>query len=193
MDQSTTLRIQMNSAEYAAEQARKAYLASLPVPEQASFLTEKAQPQMEVATREAQQLEATGHFVLGLLERETGSVGSLDALHTQTEGEISGLEEEVERLKQQIRMERRIFLDSQPSASPAVGGLYFTRVPDNQVLIGLLSVVGALLIVVSLGLYFGLFPIEYLLATSVSERLYLMAGLWIGTVLLGYLGLYTFT
>lgn len=193
MDQSTTLRIQMNSAEYAAEQARAAYIASLPVPEQADYYVANAQPKMEAASREGRQLEATGHFVLGLLERETGSAGSLDTVHAMTEQEVSDMEAEIERLKQQIRMERRQFLDAQPSVSPAVGGLYFTRVPDNQVLIALLSTVGALLVFLSVGIFLGLLPIQYLLGTSTRERVYIIAGLWATTILMGYLGLYTFT
>lgn len=193
MDQSTTLRIQMNSAEYAASQARAAYLASLPVPQQAEFNVEQAQPRMEEASREAQQLEATGHFVLGLLARETGSAGSLEAVHAMTQQEVGGLEEEIERLKQQIRLERRTFLDSQPSVSPAVAGVYFTRVPDNQVLIALLATIGALLTFLSVGLFLGLFPIPRLEATSTTERLMVIAGLWTVTILMGYLGLYSFT
>lgn len=193
MDQSTTLRIQMNSAEYAAEQARSAYIASLPVPQQADFYVAQAQPRMEEASREAQQLKATGAFVLGLLERETGSAGSLEAVHAMTTQEVGGLEEEIEQLKQQIRLERRVFLDSQPSVSPAVGGLYFTRVPDNQVLIALLSTVGALLVFLSVGIFLGLFPIPRLEATSTRERVYIILGLWVLTVLMGFLGLYTFT
>ncbi len=183
----------MNSAEYAAEQARAAYIASLPVPEQADYYVANAQPKMEAASREGRQLEATGHFVLGLLERETGSAGSLDTVHAMTEQEVSDMEAEIERLKQQIRMERRQFLDAQPSVSPAVGGLYFTRVPDNQVLIALLSTVGALLVFLSVGIFLGLLPIQYLLNTSTRERVYIIAGLWATTILMGYLGLYTFT
>jgi hypothetical protein len=193
MDQSTTLRIQLNSAEYAAEQAREAYVASLPVPQQAEFYTEQAAPLMAAARQEARQLESMSGFVLELLSRETGGATSIAALEQQTEGEMQGLAEEIERLKGQIRMERRQFLDAQPSVSPAVGGLYFTQVPDNQVLIALLSTVGALLIFVSAGVYLGLFPIQRLLATSVTERLTLIAILWAVAILGGYLGLYTFT
>jgi hypothetical protein len=126
MDQSTTLRIQMNSAEFAAEQARAAYIASLPVPEQADYFTTNAQPKMDAASREGKQLEATGHFVLGLLARETGSAGSLDTVQAMTETEMGDMEAEIDRLKQQIRMERRTFLDAQPSVSPAVAGLFTT-------------------------------------------------------------------
>lgn len=183
----------MNSADYAAEQARAAYIASLPVPDQANFYVTQAQPKMEEASREARQLEATGHFVLGLLARETGSAGSLDAAHGMAQEEVLGLEEEVEHLKEQIRMERRLFLDSQPSVSPAVGGLYFTRVPDNQVLIALMATLGFFLLFVSVGLYFGLFPIPFLEATSVRERLMVIVGLWSVSVVVGYVGLYTFT
>ena len=193
MDQSTTLRIQMNSADYAAEQARAAYVASLPVPDQANYYVEQAQGAMDAASREARQLEATGHFVLGLLARETGSAGSMDAVHAMTTQEVTGLEVEIERLKEQIRLERRVFLDSQPSVSPAVGGLYFTRVPDNQVLIALLATVGGLLVFLTVGIYLGLFPIPYLEATGARERVTIIAGLWSVTVLMGYLGLYIFT
>jgi len=193
MDQSTTLRIQMNSAEFAAEQARAAYIASLPVPEQADYFTTNAQPKMDAASREGKQLEATGHFVLGLLARETGTAGSLDTVQAMTEQEVGDMEAEIDRLKQQIRMERRTFLDAQPSVSPAVAGLYFTRVPDNQVLIGLITAVGALLVFLSVGIFLGLLPIEYLLATGTRERIYIIAGLWTATILMGYLGLYSFT
>jgi hypothetical protein len=193
MDQSTTLRIQLNSAEYAAEQAREAYVASLPVPQQAEFHLEQAAPAMTAARQEVQQLQSMSGFVLELLSRETGGSTSIAALEQQTEDEMQGLAEEIERLKGQIRMERRQFLDAQPSVSPSVGGLYFTQVPDNQVLIALLSTVGALLVFVSAGIYLGLFPIQRLLATAVTERLTLIAILWAVAILGGYLGLYTFT
>lgn len=193
MDQSTTLRIQMNSAEYAAQQARAAYIASLPVPDQANFFVTDAQPKMDAASREGRQLEATGHFVLGLLARETGSAGSLDTVHAMTEQEVGDMEAEIERLKQQIRMERRAFLDAQPSVSPAVAGLYFTKVPDNQVLIGLLSAVAALLTFLTVGIFLGLLPIYYLTALGTRERVYVIVGLWAATILMGYLGLYSFT
>jgi hypothetical protein len=193
MDQSTSLRVQLNSAEYAAEQAQAAYIASLPVPEQAAFYLGQAAPAMNAAKREAQQLENTCGFVLELMKRETGGSGSLQELQQATEQQFQDLTEEIERLKSQIRMERRQFLDAQPSVSPAVGGLYFTQVPDNQLLIALMATLGALLVFVSAGIYLGLFPVEYLLATAVSERLTLIAVLWAVAVLGTYLGLYTFT
>jgi hypothetical protein len=193
MDQSTSLRVQLNSAEYAAEQAQSAYIASLPVPEQATFYLEQAAPAMNAAKREARQLENTCGFVLELMKRETGGSGSLQELQKVTENQFQDLTGEIESLKSQIRMERRQFLDAQPSVSPAVGGLYFTQVPDNQLLIALMATLGSLLVFVSAGLYLGLFPIEYLLATAVSERLTLIAVLWTVAVLGTYLGLYTFT
>jgi hypothetical protein len=193
MDQSVSLRVQMNTAEYAVEQARAAYIASLPVPEQANFHLEQAAPAMTAAKREAQQLENTCGFVLELMKRETSGSGSLQSLEQMTEKQLQDLNDEIERLKGQIRVERRQFLDAQPSVSPAVGGLYFTQVPDNQLLIALLSTLGALLVFVSVGLYLGLLPIDYLLRTSVSERLTLIAVLWGVAVLATYMGLYTFT
>jgi hypothetical protein len=193
MDQSTTLRIQLNSAEYAAEQARAAYVASLSVPQQAEFHVEQAAPAMTAARQEAQQLESMSGFVLELLSRETGGASSIAAVEQRTEAELQTVADEIERLKGQIRMERRQFLDSQPSVSPAVGGFYFTQVPDNQVLIALLSTIGALLVFVSAGIYMGLIPIEGLLSTSMTERLTLIAILWAAGALGVYAGLYIFT
>jgi hypothetical protein len=193
MDQSTSLRVQMNSAEYAAEQARAAYIASLPVPQQAEFYLEQAQPAMDAAKQEARQLENLSGFVLELLKRETGGASSFAEIEARTHAELQSLTDEQEELEHKIRVERRKFLDQQPSVSPAVGGLYFTQVPDNQVLIALISTLGALLSFLSVGLYMGLFPIPYLQNTAVSERITMIAILWGISALVFYFSLYLFT
>lgn len=193
MDQSSLLRIQMNSAESNAEQARTAYISSLPVAEQASYFMDTVGPRIDTASREAQQLQQIDRFVLSVLERETGSIGSLDSVKEMTDKEISKMEEEIEHLKTQIRMERRLFLDAQPSVSPSVAGTYFLQVPDNRLLLAFMITTAIFLSLISIGIFLGLFPIPRLEATTVRERIFLIAGLWSATILIVYLGLYSFT
>lgn len=146
---------------------------------------------------------------LGRLEDEADSLWRIDVtMLTVLDREINGPTEEVvgiiggqaasvqsqiDDTKAQIRRERRLFLDASPSASPAVGGVYFTRTPDNQVLI--LFIVGfcGFLAAVSAMILLGVVPIPYFDAFTMGERVKTVGMLWGAGLLLAYVGLFVFT
>jgi hypothetical protein len=186
-----TKRIQMNSAEAAAEAARAAYLGALPVDQQASLRLAEAQAALDERGREAAQLTAMTQFLLTLQARE-GSA-TLNDLAATTDARIAEAAAEIDDLKSQIRRERRLFMDAGPSVSPAVGGLYFTRTPDNQVLIAFLSCFGAALLFVGLLVILGHIPLPYFEAMTFGERLKTVAIFWVAAVVIMWASFFVFT
>lgn len=140
---------------------------------------------------EAEALWRIDLTMLNILERE--SDGPAEKVLGLVAGQATSVQEQIDAVKAQIRRERRVFLDSSPSVSPAVGGLYFTRTPDNQVLI--LFIVGycGLLAAVSAILLLGAIPIPYFRAFTMGDRVKTVAILWGAGLLLAYVGLYVFT
>jgi hypothetical protein len=186
-----TKRIQMNSAEAAAEAARAAYMGALPVDQQAEMRLAGSRDVMEIRAREAQQLAGLG-AVLQQLQAREGSETLGDAAEI-VQGQIATVSAEIEELKSQIRRQRRLFLDAGPSVSPAVGGLYFTRTPDNQVLIAFLSCFGAFLLFSGLLVIMGHVPLYYFSAMTMGERIKVVAGGWAVAVVAMYAAFFVFT
>jgi hypothetical protein len=183
----------LQEAQAQVDQAQASLNTCLPPQQQAAARLAGIQDGLGKYNAEAVQLGFLNAFLLGALEREVGNDTTLSGLGQIAEAKMNEMQNEIEELKSQIRKERRVFLDSAPSVSPAVGGLYFTKVPDNQVLIALLSTVGLLLVSVSLILYLGYSPIDALARLTGGERLKLIGLMWIGTAIVGYIGLFTFT
>lgn len=182
----------LQEAQAQATQAQAALNNCLPPQQQAAARLAGIQDALGKYNAEAVQLGFLNTFLLGALEREAGNDATLSGLGQIAESQMNRMQDEIEELKSQIRKERRIFLDSAPSVSPSVGGLYFTKVPDNQVLIALLSTLGALLLFVSLIVFLGYGPDALARLTS-GERLKLIGMMWGGTAIVGYIGLFTFT
>jgi hypothetical protein len=166
-----------------------------------SCLSPEARTQMRVDNEssrlgrlqdEADALWKMDVTVLTVLEREHlggGTAGASDIVR----GQVTSVQDQIDDAKAQIRRERRLFLDASPSVSPAVSGLYFTRTPDNQLLIlfivgycGFLAVLSALLLV-------GAIPGEYIAAFTMGDRVKTVAILWGAGLLLAYLVLFVFT
>ena len=173
--------------------ARQSYEECIPASQRSAERLQTAQDRIDKYNTEAEQLLFMNAFLLQTLEKEAGNMSTLNDLGGIVKGTISDLQAEIDNLKSQIRTARRRFMDSGPQVSPAVGGLYFTRVPDNQVLIGLLSTLGVLLIAVSACILLGFSPIGYMERTSITERLITVASIWVGTLLLTYMALFIFT
>lgn len=165
----------------------------LPPEQQASARLEALSPAMRNADTEAEQLVFMNEFLLGLLSKETGTDQTLVNLAGMAENEMEKLQARSEELKAQIRTKRRIFLDSAPQTSPAVGGLYFTKVPDNQVLIAFLSTFGAFLLFVGMLIILGHMPFAYFQSMTDRERLTTVAMLWVSGFIIMYAGMYLFT
>lgn len=174
--------------------ANTEYLATcLPPNEQAAARLQAMSPAMKSAEGEAEQLVFMNEFLIGLLAKETGSDATLAGLGGIADTEVQKLQERIDELKATIRTKRRIFLDSEPQKSPAVAGLYFTKVPDNQVLIGLLSTYGAFWLFVGLLVIFNQLPIPYFIGMVPRERYTTVTMMWIGAAILLYAALIAFT
>jgi hypothetical protein len=165
----------------------------LPPDQQGAARLETVSPAVRSAESEAEQLFFMNEFLLGLLAKETGTEQTLIDLAGIAEGEMEKLQKKSDELKSQIRTKRRIFLDSSPQKSPAVGGLYFTKVPDNQVLIAFLSTFGAFLLFVGLLIILNQIPIQYFLGMVTRERYTTVATMWVAGFIIMYVGMYLFT
>ncbi len=166
-----------------------------------SCLTPEARTQMRLDNESARlgrlQDEADALWrmdvtVLTVLDREHNSGGGEGASELVRD-QVSTVQKQIDDAKAKIRLERRLFLDASPSVSPAVGGLYFTRTPDNQLLI--LFIVGycGFLAALSALLLLGAIPGQYFAAFTMGDRVKTVVILWIAGLLLGYLGLFVFT
>ena len=140
---------------------------------------------------EADALWRMDATMLTVLERELN--GPTEEAAGILGGQAATVQGQIDDVKAQIRRERRLFLDAQPSVSPAVGGVYFTRTPDNQVLI--LFIVGycGFLAAISALILLGAVPIPFFQAFTMGERVKTVAMLWGAGLLLAYVGLYVFT
>jgi hypothetical protein len=106
---------------------------------------------------------------------------------------VSDLQQKIDEVQADIRKERRIFLDSNVSSSPAVGGLYFTKVPDNQILIAFLSCFGAFLLFGGLLIILNKIPIDAFANMTMINRLTTVGFIWCMSLILTYIMFFTFT
>jgi hypothetical protein len=143
-------------------------------------------------TDEADALWRMDVTVLTVLERER-LAGPNAKMAGIVKDQATGVQDQIDEVKSQIRRERRLFLDASPSVSPAVGGVYFTRTPDNQVLI--LFIVGycGFLAALSALILLGAVPIPYFEAFTMGDRIKTVGILWGAGLLLAFVGLFVFT
>lgn len=175
-------------------QASAEYLQTcLPPDQQAAARLDTVSPAVRDAEQEAAQLFFMNEFLMGLLQKETGTDQTLIDLAVIAEEEMTKLQSQIEDLKAQIRTKRRVFLDSEPQKSPAVGGLYFTKVPDNQVLIAFLSTFGAFLLFAGLLVLLNRIPVDYFIGLQSRERYTTVAMFWGASIVIMYAGMYMFT
>lgn len=193
-------RIQMNTAQQTLEaakasfdQTRTAYITSLKPEERSRMLLKEIEPVAERLDKEANELAYINTFIMKQMGQGLGSSNTLASLNDMAMDEIDSVKKEIDELKSQIRLERRRFLDAGPNVSPAVGGLYYTKVPDNQLLIALLLVTAILLAIVSALIIMNHLPIAYFQAMTMSERLKLSGVIWVAGIVAVLVGLWTFT
>lgn len=193
-------RIQMNTAQQTLEaakasfdQTRTAYINSLQPEERSRMLLKEIEPVAERLDKEAKELVYINTFIMKQMGQGLGSSDTLASLNDMATGEIDSVKKEIDELKSQIRLERRRFLDAGPNVSPAVAGLYYTKVPDNQLLIALLSVTGILLAIVSALIIMNHLPFAYFQAMTMSERVKLTGVIWVAGIVAVLVGLWTFT
>lgn len=186
-------RIQLNTTKAAYEVAKQEFEQCQPPDQRTAARLDEMKEALTKYQTEAMQLFFMDEFLLGTLDKEAGNNTTIVNLGALAEQQMQSIQNEIDDLKSEIRKERRRFLDSGPQKSPAVAGLYFTKVPDNQVLIGLLSCLGAFLVAVSACILLGIVPIDYLKRAGDGERWKIIGTLWITTLVLTYIGLFIFT
>lgn len=186
-------RIQLNTAKAAYEAAKQDFEQCQPPDQRAAARLDVMKEALGKYDAEVTQLYFMNEFLLNTLDKEAGNNSTIIGLGEIAEKQMQVLQDEIDALKSEIRRERRRFLDSGPQKSPAVAGLYYTKVPDNQVLIGLLTCIGAFLVAVSIAIIADYVPIAYLHSVSPGERWKIVGTLWITTLVITYLGLFIFT
>lgn len=186
-------RIQLNTTKAAYEAAKQDFEQCQPPDQRSAARLGEMKEAITKYETEAAQLFFMDEFLLNTLDKEAGNNNTIVGLGEIAERQTQAIQDEIDALKSEIRKERRRFLDSGPQASPAVAGLYFTKVPDNQVLIGLLACMGAFLIAISIAIVAGYLPGDYLGRATAGDRWKIVGTLWIVTVITTYLGLFIFT
>ena len=193
-------RVQQNSAQATVDQATQAYnqaksdyLSCLGPQEQGSALIEDVRPVMERIIKEVDTITYMEDFILQQMKRELKNDQTVGLLAETAQAEGDKIRHEIETLRTEVRTERRKFLDSNPSATTAVAGLYFTGEPDNQVLIAFVSCFGAFLLFTGLLVLMNHVPLASIQALSSGERIKLVATFWIASLVLAYIGFFSFT
>jgi len=189
-------KIEQASLEYSQRNAE--YLACLPPQAQGEELLQVAKPAIDKVAKEAESIMYMERFILGQLKREVKHAQTVSTLSGAANEEADRIRKEIDEVKTEIRTEKRKFLDANPSASTAVAGLYFTRQPDNQLLIAFLSCLGAFLLFAGLLVIFDLIPLDYFRALSAEgggngQRVQIVLTAWLVIAITTYLGFFIFT
>jgi hypothetical protein len=193
-------RIQQNSAQAlidqattAYNQAKSEYLSCLGPQEQGNAMLEDAKPVMDKVMKEAEAIFYMQRFILNQLQREAKNGTTVAVLADSGQEDLEKIRKEIDELKSEIRTERRKFLDANPSKTTAVAGLYFTREPDNKVLIAFLSCFGAFLLFTGLLVLMNHVPLSSIQALTQGERIKVVVSMWVLAIVLAYIGFFTFT
>ena len=195
MNESEVKRIQLNSARQAFEDAQQAYISTLDPAQQSQARSQE--PDAKQLMAEAEAAAVVSEVLLNSLENtithHSVPAAAADAITSMATEDTKRLHKEIEETKAQIRVEKRKFLDSGPQVSPAVGGLYFTAVPDNQALLIFLSCYTAFWLFLGIMLLTNQIPIPYISGMSSNDRIKLVLGTWVLLIVVTYLGFYMFT
>jgi len=183
----------LTTAQKGFDDATQKYNDCLPPAKKAENAMAAAKDAIASIEKESGELTHMNEFLLKQLGKESEAYSTYSDLADIVKEESEKLKAEIGDLKSQIRTERRKFLDAAPSVSPAVGGLYYTKVPDNQVIIAFLVCFGAFLIAVSFLIYLNLIPLEYFMKMTVPERFKMIGVVVVGSLVFMYAGFYLFT
>jgi len=183
----------VNSAQSALQAAQASYMQCLPVAQRPAAALNSVASQDAIYRQEAEQLAFMTNFLSKQKSITSNTGGNLTTLTDLANDTSVQLNKEIDDIKAVIRKEKRIFIDSDAQRSPAVGGLYFTLVPDNQILIAFMTCMCAFLLVISLLILFNMIPIMYFEGLTYINRIVTIAGLWAFALIGTYIGLYSFT
>lgn len=188
-----TAQAKVDAANASLASATADYLSCLGPESQGRAALEAVAPEMDRISREMHETEYIHELIAKQLLRQESNQVVFQGIGDVAAGEIQRMQDEIAELKKQIRTERRRFLDAGPSVSPAVGGLYFTRVPDNKVLIAFLSCFGAFLLFVGLLVLMNQVPGTYFDAMTMSERVKFVGIAWVVSLIVSWVAFYVFT
>lgn len=183
----------VNSAQSALQAAQTSYMQCLPVAQRPAAALSSVANQDAIYSQEADQLAFMTDFLAqqkSLTSNTNGKLTTLTDLANETSAQLN---KEIDDIKAEIRKEKRIFTDSDIQRSPAVGGLYFTLVPDNQILIAFMTCMGAFLLFVSLLIMLNMIPVMYFQGLTYLNRITTVAMMWILALIGTYIGLFAFT
>lgn len=191
----TQANTDLAAAKEKLRQAKSAYYScpKLDASKKGTMMMADAKPEIERIQREAATVDTMSQFILKQLGRESGANASLDILTDLASETADKLKAEIEETKSSIRTERRRFLDSDPSATTAVGGLWFTQQPDNQMLIIFLSCFGSFLLIAGLLVIYGYLPLDLVANADFNMRLIVVGVFWLAALVITYIGFFTFT
>jgi len=144
-------------------------------------------------TTEAAATQAMTNTLLSQIQRDVKMNSVLSSVSDIAQDETDKMKEEIETLKAEIRKERRLFLDADPSAPTATAGLYYTKEPDNQLLIAFIICFCIFLGVITALLLLNHIPIKYLTDLAMGERIKIVGVMWVASLLIVYVGFFTFT
>jgi hypothetical protein len=193
----TSAKNALGTAQSAMNSAQNDYNQSCGPATIASAALQSAQGDVASVDSSVEVIQRIQKIVLNQLGNEASS--SASTLKPVVEHEIEKVQTEIEELRSEIRKERRLFLDADPSATTAVAGLYYTREPDNQVLIAFLVCFGTFLLTLGLLVFLRLIPLQYFIAldgygeSGFTERLKLVGSFWLISLVVAFAGFYGLT
>ena len=195
MNESEVKRIQLNSARQAYEDAQQAYISTLDPSKQSQVRGQEPDAKQLMAEAEAAALvsEVMLNSLQNTITHHSVPAKVADAITSMASEDTKRLQKEIEETKAQIRVEKRKFLDGGPQVSPAVGGLYFTAVPDNQALLVFLSCYSAFWLFLGVMLLTNQIPIPYISGMTSGDRIKLVVSTWVLLIVVTYLGFFMFT
>jgi hypothetical protein len=182
-----------NSAKAALDEAHNKYMSCLPLEKRQEEAIRQGSDQISLVSSEADQLDFMTSLLLKQLAGEIGSDSSIKTMKDLASTASADLQKQMEDIKRDIRLEKRIFLDSEPQKKISVGGLYFTKVPDNQVLIAFLSCFGTFLLCAGLLVLFNKIPWLYFKSMTMNNRVFIVSTTWISVLILMYVCFFVFT
>ena len=182
-----------NTIKEKIRDATSTYYACLDPTKRGEKMLAAAGPDMERIQLEADTVDTMSQFILKQLKRESGSNASLSILTDLASETADKMRAEIEEVKTSIRTERRRFLDADPSATTAIGGLWFTQQPDNQMIIIFLSCFGSFLLIAGLLVIYGYVPMNLVANADFNMRLMVVGIFWFLTLFITYIGFFTFT
>jgi hypothetical protein len=183
----------VNAARTALDTETAKYLNCLPDPSaKAAAASNTVTGQVSAYAMEVDQLNYMSRFLINHNRNDPNGT-KFQELKVLIQDSINDLQEQQEVVRAEIRKGQRVFTDSNIQTSPAIGGLYFTKVPDNQILIAFMTCLGAFLLFGGLLIIFDMLPIYYFQAMIPSQRWTTVALIWAVALIFSYIFLFTFT